>query len=139
MRPEMEVARESILSRSKGGMASPMNITLKQARAVVRAGADALDRDPSVLDLVADFVVVGDIHGSTDSLLGIFSRLGYPPERSYLFLGDYVDRGLYSIEVILMLYALKAAFPSHVFLLRGNHECESLTPLYGFRHECQAR
>jgi protein phosphatase len=82
---------------------------------------------------------VGDLHGNIDDLLRIFEIAGYPPQRSYLFLGDYVDRGSHSCEVILLLYALKATFPNHISLLRGNHEFEIMNAAYGFKQECTTR
>ena len=50
-----------------------------------------------------------------------------------LFLGDYVDRGLYGIEVMAYLFALKVHSPANVFLLRGNHETREMTSFYNFR------
>jgi serine/threonine-protein phosphatase 2B catalytic subunit len=54
---------------------------------------------------------------------------------SLLFLGDYVDRGSYGVEIIVFLYALKLNFPKTVCLLRGNHESAAMTDMFTFREE----
>ena len=64
---------------------------------------------------------------------------GSPDFESYLFLGDYVDRGKYSLETISLLLAYKIKFPECFFLLRGNHECASISRQYGFFDECKRR
>lgn len=66
----------------------------------------------------------------------MLNDVGISPERPLLFLGDYVDRGYFGIEVVLLLYALKAAHPRDVYLLRGNHECRTLAEKFNFRAVC---
>ncbi|XP_032312045.1 serine/threonine-protein phosphatase alpha-3 isoform [Drosophila ananassae] len=95
--------------------------------------------DPMLLDVSAPIRVVGDIHGQYHDLLKILDHCGYPPQTSYLFLGDYVDRGKNSVETITLLLALRVKFPKHVFLLRGNHESQSVNRVYGFFDECKRR
>lgn len=84
----------------------------------------------------AHITVCGDIHGQFFDLLHIFDTNGYPsPANPYLFNGDFVDRGSYSCEVILTLFAFRALYPGALLMARGNHETESLTRTYGFSFE----
>lgn len=89
---------------------------------------------------VDSVVVVGDLHGQFYDLLRIFELAGPPGEGNpYLFNGDFVDRGSYSLEVMFTLLALKLRFPRAVLLNRGNHEAVHLNLRYGFAAEIRAR
>ncbi|TMW56800.1 hypothetical protein Poli38472_006810 [Pythium oligandrum] len=112
-------------------------ISVAFALEILKQATNLLSLEPNVLSARAPFTVVGDLHGQFSDLVEIFTVHGMPsPQNPFLFLGDYVDRGISSCEIILILLAFKIASPSHVHLLRGNHECRSLSTFYGFRAEC---
>lgn len=84
--------------------------------------------------------VCGDTHGQFFDLLEIFRRNGFPSDtHSYLFNGDFVDRGSWSTEIALLLYAYKWLRPNKLFLNRGNHETDDMNRMYGFEGECRAK
>ncbi len=66
----------------------------------------------------------------------IMDRGGYPPEEKYLFLGNLVNKGKYDIEVLCLVLAFKCLYPDNIFLIRGNHESETMTRMYGFYESC---
>ena len=91
-------------------------------------------KEKNVLEIKGNFIIVGDIHGSFHDLLRILNFIQQNNSK-VLFLGDYVDRGNFSLECITILFALKIIQPDNFFLLRGNHEFDSLCSQYGFKDE----
>ena len=81
---------------------------------------------------------MGDIHGQFYDLVWMLRKTKAKLGEDYklLFLGDYVDRGVYGVEVMSYLFALKLKNPKSVFLLRGNHETREMTTFYNFRDQC---
>ena len=89
-------------------------------------------KKPLIDNITGKCVIVGDLHGNLHDLIRILNTNGLPPAIKYVFLGDYVDRGDYSIEVIVLLTALSYLYPDHIYLLRGNHELREVNSKYGF-------
>jgi len=116
-----------------------VNLTESEIRWLAMTARAIFEQQPVLLELEAPVKIVGDIHGQYYDLLRLFDYGGFPPEANYLFLGDYVDRGRQSLEVICLLLAYKIKYPENFFLLRGNHESASINRIYGFFDECKRR
>ncbi|GKT15514.1 Serine/threonine-protein phosphatase 4 catalytic subunit [Aduncisulcus paluster] len=96
---------------------------------------EILSKEANIVMVDGAVTVCGDIHGQFFDLKELFRVGGHCPHTNYVFLGDYVDRGSYSVETFLWLLALKVRYPSRMTLIRGNHESRQTTQVYGFYDE----
>jgi len=104
---------------------------------LLQRSGDMLRKLPNVAHIKAPVVICGDLHGQFYDMLTIFDLAGHPSTGTkYLFLGDYVDRGFFSSEIVLYLCALMLCHPENVVLLRGNHETKLMCEFMTFRDEC---
>lgn len=101
---------------------------------------------PTVLkNIKAPVKIIGDLHGNYIDLMRFFDIWKEPTTKGdieaydYVFLGNYVDKGSFSLEVICLLLALKLKYPRQIVLLRGNHENRSVNKNQGFGNECALR
>ena len=98
-----------------------------------------VERETALLRLNGTFKIVGSIYSGYPNLLRVFEYGGFPPDSFYLFLGNYCDRGKQGIECICLLMAYKIKYPESIYLLRGKHDCSSISRIYGFYDECKKR
>ncbi|GMM31490.1 hypothetical protein DAMA08_042350 [Martiniozyma asiatica (nom. inval.)] len=122
------------------------HLTETQLIKIINGATEIMESEPNLLEVDIPAVVVGDIHGQLFDLFSMFDASGYPGDtdaqgnlKQFLFLGDYVDRGDRSIEVLVLLYAIKINYPDSIWLLRGNHETQKMTEYFTFALECEKR
>ncbi|KAJ9456306.1 Serine/threonine-protein phosphatase 4 catalytic subunit [Diplonema papillatum] len=107
-----------------------------EVKMLCKKARDILIDEPNVQVVYSPITIVGDIHGQFYDLKELLRVGGDIPDTNYLFMGDFVDRGFYSVETFLLLLALKARYPDRIQLIRGNHESRQITQVYGFYDEC---
>ena len=93
-------------------------------------------KESNVQGVKCPVTVCGDVHGQFYDLVELFKIGGDAPDTNYLFMGDYVDRGYYSVETVTLLVTLKVRFRERITIIRGNHESRQITQVYGFYDEC---
>ncbi|ORM42076.1 Serine/threonine-protein phosphatase PP2A [Babesia sp. Xinjiang] len=123
---------EATIDRIFNSEAIPEQAVLK----LCNLAKEILSNESNIISVSAPITVVGDIHGQLYDLKELFRIAGTAPNTNFLFLGDYVDRGYYSIESVTLILCLKVRYKDRVFIIRGNHECRQITQVYGFYDEC---
>lgn len=127
--------------------------TFETIRKIVNQFINVVRGFPTLLEIENECIIAGDLHGNLNDLLRILATNGLPKANqhndqsdqrdiknpSYLFLGDYVDRGDYSIEVVTLLFSLQILYPDSIFILRGNHEFRETNEKYGFLEQIKTQ
>jgi len=123
------------IDRMKSGLRQRQPISELDLTALFRAATELLYQEGTIMTVHEPVTVCGDVHGQFYDVLKLLEVGGDPGDTRYLFLGDYVDRGYYSIATFALLLAYKVKYPQSFFMLRGNHECRQVNQMYGFYEE----
>lgn len=137
--PEISAENTNFIDKMIDKIWSCEQPTATEIKLIIRESVDILKNEPNILTLDPPLTVCGDIHGQFYDMIQIFRFAGIPPVTSYLFLGDYVDRGDYSIQVIILLCLFKIKYPNNFYMIRGNHESTNISRIYGFYNEIISR
>ena len=104
-----------------------------------------LEKDKSLIRIRSPCKIFGNLYGIYNDLMRYFESFGNPSDDNqmgdisvmqYIFLGDFCDRGFHSLEVVLLLFALKVKYPEFIYLIRGHHEDRYMNEEYGLGQEC---
>ena len=127
--PRERLTASDIFDNSKGlprldvirnHMKAEGRFSISCAIQILKMTTKLFEEEPNLLELAAPIIICGDIHGQYYDLLKLLTIGGTASANRYLFLGDYVDRGMFSIECVLLLYSMKLAYPKNMLLLRGD-------------------
>jgi len=108
----------------------------EEVKSLCSRAREILVEESNVQRVDPPVTICGDVHGQFYDLKELFKHGDDCPQTNYLFMGDFVDRGFYSVETFLLLLALKVRYPDRITLIRGNHESRQITQVYGFYDEC---
>lgn len=103
----------------------------------IREATEIFRNEPIILNLTGPITIVGDLNGHLPDFLRILQKTGSPNTRKYLFLGNVVNKGEFSIEVLSLILIMKLLYPEQVFLIRGQCEFRELCESEGFLHEIE--
>ena len=97
-------------------------LTEFEVKEMVERAKEILAKETNVQQVRCPVTVCGDIHGQFHDLIELFKIGGNCPDTNYLFMGDYVDWGYYSVETVTLLVAFKVRYKDRITILWGNHE-----------------
>ena len=102
-----------------------------QIKALCEEAKTIFKAEPNVVHRKSPITIPGDCLAHLTDFVQVFELAGKLPDTHFLLMGNYVDRGQYSVESITLFLALKVKYPQLITMLRGNHEAKEISKVYG--------
>ena len=135
-------------NKKMGELHNKLPFTKEEIESLVEEVIPIISKENSLIKIRSPCKIFGNIYGVYNDLMRFFESYGNPSDSiqngdinvmQYVFLGDFCDRGFYSLEVVLLLFALKVKYPYFIYIIRGHHEDRSINEFYGLGQECKER
>jgi protein phosphatase len=123
-------------------------ISKEEIISLINEAQNIFEKDKSLIQVRSPCKIFGNLFGQYSDLMRFFSSFGNPSETNqmgdiyimnYIFLGNCIDLGFESLEVIFLLIALKVKYPNNIYLIRGNHEDINVNSFNGLSDECKEK
>ena len=101
----------STLDRQITSLMDCKPLTEEEVQVLCDKAREVLIEESNVQPVASPVIICGDIHGQFHDLIELFRIGGQCPDTNYLFMGDYVDRGYYSVETVTLLLCYKVRYP----------------------------
>ena len=127
---------------------SNLPFTDEEIQNLIEGVKPILEKDRSLIRIRSPCKIFGNLYGIYNDLMRYFESFGNPSDDNqmgdisvmqYIFLGDFCDRGFHSLEIVLLLFALKVKYPEFIYIIRGHHEDRYINEEYGLGQECIER
>lgn len=126
------------IDNRNGKIAIPF-FTETHLKSVLLQAKDAFRGEGMLVDIEVPIVAVGDLRGNIFNLYNIMHKYELPPARRFLFLGNILGEAGFSLEVMMLIMAMKSIFPRHVFVIRGENEFQNSPIMNIFMRELSAQ
>lgn len=114
------------------------DLSVDEVKSLLGLLSDVYNGQSNVMQIPnSNIIFVGDLHGEFDCAMAVKRLVDKYPEHTFVFLGDYGDRGPNQAATFNLVAALAVRYPHRVIMLRGNHESSSVATRYGFYFEVQ--
>lgn len=126
----LEIDVENVSTR-RSTLTMPL-LDSSDVKLIFESALELIKKSGPLVKIQSPCIIIGDLHGHFLEIVRYIQKFGLPIDKTFVFLGDIIDRGEFSIETISFIFLLKCLYPNNVVIIRGNHEFHSIFTHCGF-------